>query len=127
MTREDINKFLEAFNSTSKYVVEGKLIESSIRMGCASYYGGGIFMFKPSKKRISIPIPPNVDTIEVNMEGNGKIILNPVNQQKKKKKSLASVKGILSGEFYKKYGKLPVQVIRESRNEVLLQLGQHLE
>ena len=28
MTREDINKFLEAFNSTSKYVVEGKLIQT---------------------------------------------------------------------------------------------------
>jgi len=76
-----------------------------------------VFVFKPSKKRISIPIPPNVDALEVTMEGNGKIILNPVNQQKQKKKSLASVKGILNGEFYKKYGKVSVQVIRESRNE----------
>jgi|GEM_PF-5282005 len=73
-------------------------------------------MIKTVQNRITIPVPPNVDSFEVIME-EGKIILNPVNQQKKKRRSLASVKGILNGQFYKKHGRLPVEVIRESRNE----------
>lgn len=72
-------------------------------------------MIKPLRNRITIPVPPNVESLEVTME-KGKIIINPVSQ-KRKRRSLISVKGILNGEFYKKYGKLPTEVIRDSRNE----------
>jgi len=73
-------------------------------------------VFKPFKKRLAIKVPPNVDAYEITLEEE-KIILNPVYRQRKNKRSLNSVKGILNGEFLKKYGKPSAHVIRDSRNE----------
>jgi len=73
-------------------------------------------MIKFERNQFTIPVPPNVDSFEVTME-EGKIILKPVKNPKRSKRSLASVKGILNGEFEKTYGKSPTEVIRESRNE----------
>ena len=74
-------------------------------------------MHNSAKDRVSIPIPPGVDSFEIYMEDGGNIIISPVHQKKRGKKSLASFKGILDGAFYKTYGKSSAQVIRESRNE----------
>jgi len=75
-----------------------------------------VLMIKAERSHITIPVPPNVESFEVTME-KGKIILNPVSKPKRRKRSLASVKGILNGQFEKSYGKSPTEVIRESRNE----------